>query len=82
MNIKTILSIIRVTCLVCGTETDLRNDIPLSEIKSLSRTAIDALVSGKWQEGIEAAKRSDFLAQKYLSLPILEVADAQVRGHS
>ena len=52
-----------VSCLVCGTETDLVNDIPLSEIKSLSRKAIEALIRGQWKEGIEAATR--FLFQSF-----------------
>lgn len=47
----------KVSCLVCGAETDLVNDIPLAEIKSLARKAVDDLIRGKWKEGIESATR-------------------------
>jgi hypothetical protein len=63
---------------VCGAETDLASDIPLSDIKRLSREAVEALVRGRWRSGLEAAARCERLASKHLSLPLLEVADVQV----
>ena len=68
----------RVTCLVCGAETDLASNIPLNEIKNLSSTSIEALIRGQWREGIEAAARCDYLVDKHLSQPLLEIADVQV----
>jgi hypothetical protein len=68
----------RVTCLVCGAETDLNYDIPLKEIKNLSSTSIEALIRGHWREGIEAAARCDYLVDKHLSFPLLEISDVQV----
>jgi hypothetical protein len=43
------------------------HDLPLAEIKRLSREAVEALIRGRWKEGIEAAAKCDALASKHLS---------------
>ena len=69
-----------VTCLVCGHETNIQTEVRtcISEVKAQSNMAIDHLVKGRWNAGIECVKGYDRLMNKHLSLPLLEVAEAQI----
>ena len=71
-------SVTRISCLVCGAETDLSTDLPLAEIKKSSREAIEALIRGRWKEGLAAAAKCESLASKHLSRPLMEVTEVQI----
>ena len=66
------------TCLVCGKTTDLFKDVPLPDLKSISSKALNALVKGQWEEGLELAKKTELLATKHFTLPVLEWVEVQV----
>lgn len=66
------------SCLVCGSETDLGKDVPLKRIKEESKAAIDLLLKGQWSLGIEKVATCDRLVSKYFEGPTLEMAEAQV----
>ena len=69
-----------ITCLVCGHETLVETEVraSITEIKSHSKMAIDHLVKGRWNAGVECVKNCDRLMNQYLSLPLLELTEAQI----
>ena len=69
-----------ITCLVCGHETQIETEVRacITEIKAQSKQAIEHLVKGRWNAGTECVKNCDLLMHKHLSLPLLELADAQI----
>ena len=69
-----------ITCLVCGHETLIETEVRtcVSEMKAESKKAIDFLVKGRWNDGIECAAKCDTLMRKHLSLPLLEITEAQI----
>ena len=69
-----------VTCLVCGHETNIQAEVRacISEIKSESKAAIDHLVKGRWNAGMECVQSCDNLMNKHLAMPLLELAEAQI----
>lgn len=69
-----------ITCLVCGHETQIETEVrsSISEIKAQSKLAIEHLVKGRWNAGINCVKTCDNLLNKHLSVPLLELTEAQI----
>ena len=66
------------TCVVCGQNTHFMQDIPLDEIQKISKEACEALVKGKWAKGLELARKTEKLAIKYFSMPVLELTEVHI----
>lgn len=66
------------TCLACGHETDLEKDIPLQSIKEESDKAQEHLQKGDLQIGLKHLERCEHLVNRHLSMPCVELSDAQI----
>lgn len=66
------------TCLVCGKNTNIFDDIPLQQIKDASRGAVQRLLTGRWDEGIRMATECHDLVVRHLAFPVLEMTEVQI----
>ena len=66
------------TCVVCGKNTNFLEDIPLDDLKTLSAEACQALVKGQWAHGLELARKTENMAKRYFSLPVLELSNVHI----
>ncbi len=53
-------------------------DAKVGELKTLSQNAVNLLIHGSWNDGLEAAEESINFGLKHFSLPILEVSETQI----
>ncbi|TRY63413.1 hypothetical protein TCAL_02645 [Tigriopus californicus] len=69
---------VNAVCLMCGKQTDLQQDVPLSRIKELSKQSVEKFIQGLWEEGMVLGRECAELIEKHVHLPILELTDIQI----
>eukprot|EP00095_Tigriopus_kingsejongensis_P011484 maker-scaffold626_size122949-snap-gene-0.33 protein:Tk11484 transcript:maker-scaffold626_size122949-snap-gene-0.33-mRNA-1 annotation:"set and mynd domain-containing protein 4-like" len=65
-------------CSLCGQETHILSDVPLPRVKELTIQAVDELVRGQWESGIEDGRECQRLIARHMELPVVEQTEVQI----